>query len=245
MSRLGNPILAIPAALLLVFCPLAVYIITCAFTEPLMVLFLVLTVYSVRRVPFLTPVFLGLLLATKQYTVFFIPAIYFLLPRPLSFRGTSMFLGLTLLTILLVTLPIALWDWPAFRHSTIDVLARANFRYDSLSYPAFYGSRSTPPATWYAYVLVVVAYAFCFWRLPPGARSFCYAIALAGIMLFAFNRAAFGNYYFFLLGALLITLPLETKTTSAGMASPQAVPSAAKPRAAVLDGPGFQSPCPR
>jgi hypothetical protein len=56
------------------------------------------------------------------------------------------------------------------------------------------------------FVVVAVASAVAVWRLPRTPAGFGAATALTFLAFFAFNKQAFCNYYFFVVGALAVTL---------------------------------------
>ena len=62
-----------------------------------------------------------------------------------------------------------------------------------------------PPA-WPAFVLAPLALAVGLWRAPRTPAGFALAVALTFLVFFAFNKQAFVNYYFFLVGALCCAL---------------------------------------
>jgi 4-amino-4-deoxy-L-arabinose transferase-like glycosyltransferase len=44
------------------------------------------------------------------------------------------------------------------------------------------------------------------WRLPRTPAAFATALAVTFLSFFAFNKQAFCNYYFFVIGAFAVTL---------------------------------------
>lgn len=204
--------------LLLLAVPFQVHLVAAAWTEPLQLLCLGAAVFAWPRSGWVAAVALGLFLSCKQYSVFFLPALYFVLPRPLSLKSTSVFLGVVMVTALAVSLPVVLWDFRAFWHSAVAAVMAGRFRYDSLSFPALiYSGDGAEPSTILAYPVCAIVCGVCLWRLRPGMSSFCLTVGAVGTLLFALNKYAFGNYYHLLAGALVLSVvaSLESKVSGA------------------------------
>src|SRR5262249_21351441 len=118
------------AAALLLFTPRCFYVLESAWTEPLSVMLLVAVVYFVPRSSLTAPVLFGLLIASNQY----LPAAIALLPIMMPWFDSKLvrFLLIALITALLVTLPLALWNFSAFWDSVVMLQLRQPFRTDSL-----------------------------------------------------------------------------------------------------------------
>ena len=69
------------SALLFLFVPDTLFVLTYGWTEPLMVMTLATTLFAAKRAPVWLPVALGLFLASKQYSILAVPFIPFLLPK--------------------------------------------------------------------------------------------------------------------------------------------------------------------
>jgi hypothetical protein len=77
------------------------------------------------------------------------------------------------------------------------------FRPDSLSYLAWYARiAGTQPASWVGFVMMFAAMAAVIWRAPRTAAGFAAGGATILFAFFAFNKQAFCNYYFVVVGAL-------------------------------------------
>jgi hypothetical protein len=145
---------------------------------------------------------LGLFLATKQYLILAVPPIFLLLPRPIRPRPTILLLASAAFVALLVTLPFAAWNLPAFVRSTWTVQQIAPFREDALSYLVWYLQRTgVRPGAWVAFAAAIPATALALWRAPRTAAGFAAALALIFLVFVAFNKQAFANYYYFILAA--------------------------------------------
>jgi hypothetical protein len=156
---------------------------------------------------------LGLLFAAKQYTILAVPLSFLLLPPfPLPpkrrWRDCFRLLWPALLVAGAVTLPFVLWNPQAFWKSVVTVQQLGPFRWDALTYLVWYGLRGHP---WVAQpsvaflcttFAVLIALGLALWRAPRTPLGFAAALALAALVFFAFNKQAFANYYFFVIGAL-------------------------------------------
>ncbi len=157
---------------------------------------------------------LGLLFAAKQYTILALPLSFLLLPpfllRPPKRPSRDWFrlLWPAFLVAGAVTLPFVLWNPPAFWKSVVTVQQSGPFRWDALTYLVWYGLHGHP---WVAQpsvaflcttFAVLLALGLAVWRAPRTPLGFAAALALAALVFFAFNKQAFANYYFFVIGAL-------------------------------------------
>jgi len=195
------------ATLLLLFTPRAFFILGRAWTEPLVVCLLALTIFTAYRFPRLLPIALGLFLASKQYLVFAVPLAWLLVPDWRDWRSALKLIGGALLVTAAVSLPLALWDFKSFWHSTITVQQVSPFREDALSWLVWYFQKTgVKPDAWVAFAIagpmLVLALALCP-RTPGG-----FALGLAAVYLpfIAFNKQAFANYYLFVIGALVCAM---------------------------------------
>ena len=77
------------------------------------------------------------------------------------------------------------------------------FRMDSLSYLVWltYNTGVQPPAA-VGFLMMVPAVALMAWRGARTPAGFAAAVALIFLSFFAFNKQAFINYYFFVIGAM-------------------------------------------
>jgi hypothetical protein len=195
------------AAALLVFTPRAFFILGRAWTEPFTVMLLAATIFLACRRPAWTWLGLGLVLATKQYMVLALPITFFLLPTGWKWIDWLKLLAKAAIVAMGVTLPMALWNFPAFWKSTVTVQELAPFRWDALSYLVWYGFRGhlvTEPSTalFWSTFAAVVALGLALWKSPRTPAGFAASLALILLCFFSFNKQAFCNYYFFVIGAL-------------------------------------------
>jgi len=180
------------AALSLLFVPRLFYVITMSWTEPVVIFLFSTAVFCLCRFPRAAPWATGLLLAGKQYLILVAP---FLLGKWRDAWKAA-------LIAVLVTAPLAFWNVVEFWQSVVLLQFRQPLRFDALSYIpqlAQYGVRL--PA-WLPFFLaaVVIAFAQRKGTVTPSAK--CHAIGFVLLVFFAFNKQAFCNYYFLVIGAL-------------------------------------------
>ena len=213
-GRLG----AVAAATFL-FTPRIFFVLEFAWTEPFVVLLLCATVFCACRAPKALPLMLGLFLVVKQYLVLVVPLTWLLLPRPVRWRELWRLLWQVGLVGAVVTLPLMLWNIPAFIRDVVTWQLIQPFRLDALSYLVWFvregGSR---PPIWIPLAVVIPAAALALWRSSRTPAGFAAATALIYFAFFAFNKQAFCNYYFFVVGALscavATTWPADGKTAN-------------------------------
>lgn len=218
------------AAALLLFTPRVFFVLGRAWTEPFTVMLLAATVFLACRRSRLLPIALGLLLATKQYMVLAVPVSFFLLPPGWSWRDWFKLLWQSALVACAATLPLALLDFHAFWRSTVTVQELAPFRWDALSYLVWYGFRGhlvTEPSTalFWSTLAAVVTLTLSLWRGPRTPVGFAVALGFILLAFIAFNKQAFCNYYFFVVGALCcavgaLQLPTVARPLKAGTDDP-------------------------
>lgn len=188
--------------ILFLFTPSAFFILYQAWVEPLSFLLLGVSGWCWFRARRFLPLALGLFFASKQYLMLVFPLALLLAPGPLNSRATIVFLGKVIATACVVSLPLALLDFPAFIHSTVLFHVRTPFRPDSMSYLIWFSERARRAFS-------VIIFALCFCVVVMSLRFFKrsyenFLIALIGtlFLFFAFNKQAFANYYYFLVSAI-------------------------------------------
>jgi hypothetical protein len=192
------------AAALFLFTPRGLFVLEQSWTEPFLVLLLSATVFVACRRQGWTPYLFGLFLVVKQYLVFVVPLAWLILRAPLPRRNELGRWALKALAIgAAVSLPMALWDLNAFIKDVVMLQFGQPFRPDALSYPAYALSRDRSPlSTSWAFIAALVAIGMSLWRAARTPAGFAGAVALTCLGFFAFNKQAFANYYYFVVGAL-------------------------------------------
>jgi hypothetical protein len=193
--------LGIAAAAGLLFMPRTLNVIDFAWTEPLAVALLALTVFCAIRFPKLTPFAFGLMLASKQD----MPFALVLSPLLFGWEWRPLLAALlrAAVTALVVTLPLVLSDVGAFVHSAVLFQLHQPFRPFALSFLVlWHPSADNPPSATIGFIALVVVAGLALWRLRPGPANFAAGLAVSYFAFFAFNKHAFMNYYFFVIAAL-------------------------------------------
>ena len=195
------------AATLFLFAPRTYFVLEQSWTDCFVVTILALLVFCACRWPRAFPVVLGLFLGAKQYIVLALPLLWLLRPQLIRPPGFKVTLAIAVSTAAVLTLPLALWDFSAFWRDLIVIQFQLPFRMDSLSFsaalahltgiklPSLVGFLAAGAAT-------VVALRRC----PVSPAGFAVGVSWVYFAFFAINRQAFCNYYFFILGALCISL---------------------------------------
>ena len=191
------------AAALYLTTPRIFFVLELSWTEPFLVLGVAAVIFAACRDSRLVPWLFGALIALKQYLVFALPAAVLLVERPLDRRRLLTFLTKSALLGAAVTLPFVVWDPGAFWTSVVTLQFHQPFRPDALSVLSWWASRGhEQPPVLISFVAAAAASALALWRLPRTPAGFGAAIGLTFWAFFAFNKQAFCNYYFFVIGAL-------------------------------------------
>jgi hypothetical protein len=216
MARLCASRETLLAAYIFLFTPRMFFILEQSWTEPLVLLLSVAVLWSALKRPAWMPVALGLLLASKQYMIFMIPLAVLLIPPASHRRERAQIFGLTVGIAFAVTAPLAFWNFPAFLWNVGLSQWYQVFRLDALSYVAIYTRIfNQPPSQLLPFIALGVALllAWCYaWRSPAG---FAAALAFSLGLFFAFNKQAFCNYYFLVIGVLCSALAAIPKSYNA------------------------------
>src|SRR5438876_3211729 len=194
-SRPG--IIATLAAILLLTTSRVFMVIELGWTEPLVILWLAATVWCACRRPQWVPYALGLLLASKQYTIFIPPLAMLLVTPKFSWRGYFTLLLKACLVAAMITLPLILWNPQAFWKSAVVLQLKQPLREDALSYLLWYywhvDKQAARAMTWLPYVGVAVMTVLAVWLWPRNAGGFAGAMAIVYFTFFVLNRQAFCN----------------------------------------------------
>jgi hypothetical protein len=197
------------AGLLLLTSPVAVYVVGGGWNDPLVagLLALLLLAWDRRR-DLAADVLLGLLLATKQYAVLFVP-IHLLLAhrlrgadrggwwRPLVPAGAA---------FAVVTLPFLVRNPEDMVFSTVVLQFLQPFRSDSLSLLFLFDPE---PARWSALLSPLAVVGALVWvalRAPAGAAGYARSVTLVLTGFLVLSKQAFANYYLVLMVAVAFVL---------------------------------------
>jgi hypothetical protein len=206
----ANTRISFSAAAVMLFLSRTMFVIEQSWIECFAVLTLALVAFTARRIPRAMPYALGLFFASKQYLPLAAPLALLLCDWPLKGKQVWGVAWRAMLAGAIVTLPLALWNWPAFWHSTVRVQMMAPFRTDGLSLLAWLydptgggaSLTSGPPSGGIAFIMMLVAMVLSLFCAPRNIVGFCGAVAVSFLAFFAFNKQAFMNYYFFVIGAI-------------------------------------------
>jgi len=189
------------AATVFLFTPRGLLVLEQGWTEPFVVLLASAVVFCACRAPKILSTALGLLLAVKQYSFFFLPIAPFLLGPSRSIKSGAALVAKAVLVAALVTLPFAFWHLRGFIDSVILYQGRQPFRPDALSYMAWTAKDGIPRLPqWASFAVAFVALVLSSWRAPRTPAGFAAASAFVFVVFFAFAKQAFCNYYFLVLG---------------------------------------------
>ena len=199
-GRVGNAIAA-----LFLFTPRAFFVIEQSWTEPFVLFGLSATVFTAVRWPKATPYVLGAFLAAKQYLVFVVPLAWLLLPASFSWPERAKWALKAVAVAAVLSLPLALWNFSEFWRAVVALQVHQPFRYDSLSFLAWWAQKGNPPpSTLWGFGAAAVGLGLSLWRLPRTPFGFAAGIPVTFLLFFAFSKQAFCNYYYFVMGALAL-----------------------------------------
>jgi hypothetical protein len=195
------------AAALYLTTPRIFFVLEQSWTEPILVLAVAAVMFAACRHSRSVPWLFGAFIALKQYLVFALLAAPLLIPAPLDRRKLLKFMSKATIVGVVVTLPFFLWNPEAFWRSVVTLQFHQPFRSDALSVLSWWaGQGHDQPSALIAFVAAGLASSAALWRLPRTPAGFTAAIAITFFAFFLFNKQAFCNYYFFVVGALYVTL---------------------------------------
>lgn len=192
-------------ALLLLVNPKSFDVMDTSWTEPLLLFTFSLVMFCACRWRSGLPWALGFLLATKQYTVLLLPVLFLLVEGPNPFRQVVKMLAKASLVVAVVTLPFFLWNPHEFIRAVVQLQFVQPFRNDSLSYLVWIRNHSGGhlPPIWIPFLIIIPAVVIAIYRCERSPSGFAAAVAIVCYTFFAFNKQAFCNYYYFVIGAAL------------------------------------------
>ena len=187
------------AATFFLFMPRVFDVLLSCWTEAFVILFFSLTLLAACRMPRLTPIAFGLLLAVKQHLFLCAPLAILMIDRTQNRRKISRFFAIAVLVALAVSLPLALWNFEAFKQYAILLNFQMPFRKDSLNFSAMWAHETgVEPSSLIGFFLLIPTYYICLRRCVATPAGFAGATALMYFVFFLFGRQAFLNYYYFI-----------------------------------------------
>jgi hypothetical protein len=210
--------LSLLAAAIFLSSPAMSTVLKMGWTEPFVVLMLALTLFTACRAPKFLPYALGLLIAVKQYAIFAALGVFLLPIERRTLKSYAVIIIKALAVATAVTLPWMLWNVHGFLSDVVLLQFRLPFRMDALSYLVWltYNTGVQPPAV-IGFVMIAPAVALMAWRGSRTPAGFAVSVALIFLSLFAFNKAAFINYYFFVIGAMCCAIALAGQSAGAAV----------------------------
>jgi hypothetical protein len=208
------------SALLFLFVPDTLFVLTYGWTEPLMVMTLAATIFTARKAPRWLPIALGFFFASKQYSILALPLIGFLLPR-FSWKAYVLLLAKAGAVGAAITLPFVLWDPRGFWWSLVGFRLVVPLRLDALSFSALLGRHGLPAIPeWFVMLAVLMTIVFALKKAPKTPAGLAVSLGLVSLVFFVLNIGAFCNYYFFCAAALCLGIsstPYDSEETFLGL----------------------------
>jgi hypothetical protein len=194
---------------LFLFTPRVFFVLEQSWTEPIVLLFTTIAIWSAVKNPKWLSYALGLMIASKQYLIFVFPFLYFIIPPKTNWLKLIKPLAALTATGLIVTAFLALLDIPSFLWNVGIIQWYQPFRMNALSFTALYAHlfQEYPPI-YIPFLALLLAFLFAKHYLHPSPRHFALSLSLALSIFFSFNKQAFCNYYFLLLGCLAVAANL-------------------------------------
>lgn len=206
MFRLRSSRFSLIAAAILLLSPATFYLVSRGFSEPFVLLTLACTVVAAEKQSRWLPLALAAFISSKQYALLALPFAGFLIPG-CTWKSYVKLVAAAVLASLLLCMPFLLWSPHHFWRDLVAYNLILPFRPDSLSYSvltARLGWGPIPPV-----VLAVAVLSACAWCLARAARtaaSFANCFAFVMLILLSLHKQAFINYYFTVIGALLVAV---------------------------------------
>ena len=179
--------------------PKGLHVLQFGWIEPLVLLGIVMVFYTALRRPPLLPYALGALLTTKQYTPLILPLVLLLVPWAAVRRRQFVLPVIAGAAIAAVPALLLTGYW----YSVAVIQFVQPFRYDSLSYAAWWAnSGNSPPGALFSFVPPLIVLGLCLVKAPRNVRGFSASCGLVLLVFFAFAKQAFANYHMLAIGVL-------------------------------------------
>ena len=134
-------------------------------------------------------------------------------PARHSLKDSGIIIGKALVLATAITLPWMLWNVHGFLSDVVFLQFQLPFRMDALSYLVWltYNTGRQPPAI-IGFLMMAPAVGLMLWRGARTVAGFAAAVSFIFLSLFLFNKAAFINYYFFVIGAMCCATALAGRS---------------------------------
>ena len=193
---------AMLSATVLLTTPRILFEIEQGWTEPFVILMLVLVTAALRRGGRHATIFAGLGMAMKQYLAVALLIVPVMGLRPARPAWRTVAIAIAVASA--IALPFVIWDAEGFMKSVVLLQFREPFRLDSLSFLVWMSRRGLhPPTTAVTLAALTVATFAVRKTLPHCPAGFAAGMAIVSFAAFAFGKKAFCNYYVFVIGALM------------------------------------------
>ena len=206
LFRLRSTRFSLIAAAILLLSPATFYLVSRGFSEPFVVLTLACTVVAAEKRSRWLPLALAAFISSKQYAVLALPFAGFLIPG-CTWKSYVKLVAIAILASLVLCLPFAIWSPHHLWNDLVAYNLILPFRPDSLSFSvltARLGWGPIPPSVLALAVLSTCALCLAKARRTAGIFANCFALVL--LVLLSLHKQAFINYYFTVIGALLVAM---------------------------------------
>ena len=199
-------------ASLFLFQPRSLNTLELAWTEPPILAFLGLSLFSLQRGwGSATAAAYGLMISLKQYLIFF-AFHYFLLEKKWGRFALMIAIGF------ITTIPFLIWDAGLLiNHGFLETL-RGGIRTDSLTFVTLLYQTTglvLPRMTSFIVGLIASILTFFAFQKSPPVAAFLFASSITTFALFLFGAQAFANYYYIVSGLVLLLIAYHADRQSA------------------------------
>lgn len=189
--------------------PVGFFVLEQAWTENILLPFIMMLIYySNRKNILMTGVSLGLIFATKQYTIFFGLILGLSVLKDWGLKNSLKMTFVSILTALLFFLPWIFIDGEAFIKESFTELLSYKVRHDSLSWTSylfrFYDWTMPGSLTAALYLGLPAILIFKRWKTPISIISLFF---IQYMVVFMFGKQAFCNYYYLMAFLLILMIP--------------------------------------
>jgi hypothetical protein len=205
------------SSVLFVLTPTTFFVVRQGWTEPWFLLCAAAVALCVQRYPRAVPWALGFMFAAKQNSILLAPLVP-LLPTVDRRVPTLVRTYLKIAVVVAaINVPFVNWNPDAFIRSVVLLQQRLSFRPDSLNFSAWSYSLGLgiPSAIWNI-VSIGAAYLLIYLKQKHSQTDFFFASATVMFASLLFYRAAFCNYYWLIIGMLLLSAGATAREQGVG-----------------------------